>query len=178
PIFGGHRGAFVAQNIERDVVVVGGDQVAVGDEAGGAVRVGVEHPDLVAHLVRGGNEKAAELAAAEHAEGGRREDHDARLNPGSCRALPRSGGPGTRRASAPARHPRWRAARPRTGRRWPRPPRRWRRWRPGCPWASARSRAANPAPTAPSTAPARRAPAGWSWPRPCPAGGPRPLRRR
>ena len=32
---GGHRGAFVAQAVEGDVVVVGGDQVAVGDEAGG-----------------------------------------------------------------------------------------------------------------------------------------------
>jgi hypothetical protein len=72
---GGHRGTAFGQGIEGVEVVVAGLQVTVGDEAGGAVGVRVEHPDLVAHLVGCGDEEAAELAAAEHAKGGGRENH-------------------------------------------------------------------------------------------------------
>ena len=72
---GGHRRAVLRQFVERRVVVVGGRQVAVGDSAGGAVGVGVENPDAITHLVRCGDEETAELAAAEHAESRRREDH-------------------------------------------------------------------------------------------------------
>jgi hypothetical protein len=72
---GGDRRAAGRELVEGGIVVVIDAEMAFGDLAGRAVLVGVEHPDLVAHFVGGGNEEAAELAATEHAENGWRQDH-------------------------------------------------------------------------------------------------------
>jgi hypothetical protein len=61
---------------ERVGIVIGGAQMPVGDAASGAFRIRVEHPDRIARFVRSGDEKAAQLAAAEHAKYGRGKDHD------------------------------------------------------------------------------------------------------
>ena len=74
--FGGNGRAVLCQLVECGVVVVGRRQVALGNLAGRAVRIGVEHPDLVAEFVRGRDEEAAKLAATEHAQGSRRQQHD------------------------------------------------------------------------------------------------------
>lgn len=76
---GGHRGAGLRQSLQRLHVVVGGAQVLVRCLAGRAVAVRVEHNDAIAHFMRGQHEEAAELTAAEHAEGCGRKNHLQRL---------------------------------------------------------------------------------------------------
>ena len=67
--------AVLGKRQQRVLVDVVGLQMTVGNSPGGTVRVGIEDPDPVAEFVRCGDEKAAKLAATEHAEGGRRQDH-------------------------------------------------------------------------------------------------------
>ena len=68
--FGGDGGTGGAELLQRGVVGVVGLQVDIGHLPGGAGQIGVQHHDLVAHGARGDREHAAELAAAEDAEGG------------------------------------------------------------------------------------------------------------
>ena len=175
---GRDRGARPTQPVEGLDVVVGGDEVVVGDAAGGAGLVGVEHPGRVAELLRGPDEVPPELAAAEDTDGGGGQDHGSGSGGAAGPAPARSGRCGTPGGAAPPPGRPGRASPPRTGRRWPRRPGRWRRWRRGCRGASARSRAASPGPTGPRSAPARRAPAPGSWPRASPGGGRRRRPRR
>ena len=55
-------------------IVVRGDDFEVGDLAGGRVGVGRKSVDAIAHAAGGDREHAAELAAAQHADGRARED--------------------------------------------------------------------------------------------------------
>ena len=71
---GGDDRATCGEVVERGRVVVGGDEVLVGDPPGRRVRVGVEHDRAVAHQAGGDERVAAELAAAEHADRRRRDD--------------------------------------------------------------------------------------------------------
>ena len=71
----GNCRATVGEFIKRRVVVVGDTEMALGGATGRGIFVRIEHPDLIAQLVGSGDEEAAELAAAEHAQGGRRENH-------------------------------------------------------------------------------------------------------
>ena len=73
--------------VERPHVGVRGAQMDVRDQAGRAGRVGIEHHDAVAQGPRAQREHPAELAAAQHADGGARQDH---AEPGSLRASTRS----------------------------------------------------------------------------------------
>ena len=66
-----HPAGEVADRVE---VVIGGLDLAVGDLAGGGVVVRGEGVHPVAHPAGGDGEHAAELAAAEDADGGARED--------------------------------------------------------------------------------------------------------
>ena len=72
--FGGDGGAGGAELLQRAVVGVVGLQVDVGHLPGRAGEIGVEHHDLVAHGARGDGEHAAELAAAEDAQRGARQN--------------------------------------------------------------------------------------------------------
>jgi DNA-binding GntR family transcriptional regulator len=47
----------------------------VSDAPGGALRIRIEHHDAVAHLMGSNDEEAAELAAAQHAQRGRGQNH-------------------------------------------------------------------------------------------------------
>jgi hypothetical protein len=63
-------GADLAREAAHGVeVFVGGDDFEIGDLAGGGIGIGREGMDAVAHAARGDGEHAAELAAAEDADG-------------------------------------------------------------------------------------------------------------
>ena len=72
--FGGHDRALAGESAERWRVVVGGDHVLVGDDARRRGGVGIYHDGPVAHGIRGDECVLAELAPAEHADGGRGND--------------------------------------------------------------------------------------------------------
>ncbi len=72
---GRDRGARGRQLVQRARVGVGGAQVDVGHAAGRAAGIGVEHHHAVAHRPRAQREHPAELAAAQHADGGAGQDH-------------------------------------------------------------------------------------------------------
>ena len=84
-----------AEAIERERVEVGGADVLVRDQPGRAERIGIEHRRAVAHRLRGVDEHAAELAAADDAE---------RRARGDVRRGRRVGAPGRRFARARRRH--------------------------------------------------------------------------
>lgn len=79
---GRYRVAQLRELGERGLVVVCGAQMLVRDGARRARRIGIEHGDAVAHRLRGEAEHAAELAAADHAEPGARQDRGIRV--GEC----------------------------------------------------------------------------------------------
>jgi hypothetical protein len=64
-----------AITVQRIGVVVGRHQMAVGNAPGGALRIRIEHHHAVAQLVGGNDEEAAQLAAAQHAQRRRWQDH-------------------------------------------------------------------------------------------------------
>jgi hypothetical protein len=72
---GGRHGADARDFIERPVVGVVCPQVPVGDCAGRARRIRIEHQHLVAHRLGGVSEHPAELAASEQAEPGSGRNH-------------------------------------------------------------------------------------------------------
>ena len=79
---GGDRGAGRARARERRRVGVGACcRWPVANSAAGESGIGVEHRDAVAQRARGHGEHAAQLAAAQQAERGAREDHS---TSGSC----------------------------------------------------------------------------------------------
>jgi len=75
--FGSDRRRMGGDFEERLLVVIGGNEVAVGNASGGAFGIRIEHPDFVSHLMRGGNEKSSQLTAAQHGKSRRRKYHDA-----------------------------------------------------------------------------------------------------
>ena len=61
--------------LDRGIDVgVRADDHPIGNRRGGAVGVGIEHPDPVAHRPGGQRQHPPELAAAEDADDGRRDD--------------------------------------------------------------------------------------------------------
>jgi hypothetical protein len=74
---GGHRRAGFGHPVQRVRVVVGGDEMLVGNAPCRALRVGIKHHHAVAQLMGGNDEEAPELAAAQHAQRGRWQDHGA-----------------------------------------------------------------------------------------------------
>ena len=64
---GRDRGALIGKLIEGGRVVVGGDDLVVGDLAGGAPGIRLEHDDAISHDARAEREHAPELPAAQHA---------------------------------------------------------------------------------------------------------------
>jgi hypothetical protein len=81
----------LAGELERGVdVVERADHHLVGDLAGRAARVAIEHDDAIAHAARGDRQHAAELAAAEDADGGAGQQRTlpgSRAHSGSSRTL-------------------------------------------------------------------------------------------
>jgi hypothetical protein len=69
--------AVLRQLVQCCKILVRCQQMTVGDQRRRAVRVGVEDPDGVTHLVRCRNEEAAELTAAKHPENCRGKNHRA-----------------------------------------------------------------------------------------------------
>ena len=92
----GDDGAPLGQPERRTDVVVGADDELVGDGGAGAVDVGVEDRDAVAHRPGRLGEHPAQLAAAEDADRGGRQDgrRDGLADGG--RHAPRVYGPGSR----------------------------------------------------------------------------------
>ncbi len=70
--FGGHGLAQAGQLVQRHRVVVAGGKQVIGGVPGRAVARRFQHGHLEAHGLRGMHEHAAELAAAHHAQPGRR----------------------------------------------------------------------------------------------------------
>src|SRR3989338_3960682 len=73
--FGSEGSASARHFVQGGGIVKSGAQMLIGYFACRAVAVGVQHGNAVAHLMRGDNEEAAELAASKHPQHGRRQDH-------------------------------------------------------------------------------------------------------
>jgi hypothetical protein len=175
----GDHVAGLGQALQGPAVVIGGDDLAGGDAAGRAVLLRIEDDDVEAEARGGLGQHPAQLAAAEDADGraGARGNEGIWTQSSTSRRRCRSGG--AEGGQTPARpDPTGPGSGRPAGRRSWRPPRRSPGWRPERRPASGRSTAGYRGRSAPWTAPARPAPAGWSSRRPCPAGGPRRRPRR
>ena len=71
---GGDDGAAAGELVEGRGIVVGGDEVDVGDRPGRGGGVGIEHDRAIAGEAGGDDGVAAELATAEHPDRRRRGD--------------------------------------------------------------------------------------------------------
>src|SRR5690606_17343976 len=91
------------------LVVVGGDDVFVGEGGSGAMRLGIEYRHAIAVILRCGREHPAQLPAAQYAEPGARSDHgnsggwaSSTLWVGAARKAASWGGPASAAANRPA----------------------------------------------------------------------------
>ena len=65
---GGDHVTMRRQVVERFAIVVGAGQVLAGESTGRAMRIWIEHDDVVTEAARGNREHAPKLPAAEHSD--------------------------------------------------------------------------------------------------------------